>query len=108
LLLFITRTERWFFQPPLPAAALLGAIIATQVLATLMCVLGWLVPAISWRAVGTIWAYNIAWMFILGAVRLATEKIVDHRTAPHLRSAEIVTQSLQPHVPASTTAARAR
>ena len=40
-------------------------------------------------------------MFILGAVRLATEKVVDFRTRHHQRSAAIVTQSLQPHVPGS-------
>ncbi len=101
LLLFVTRTERWFFMPPFPAAPLLGAIVATQVFATLMCAFGWLVPQISWQTIGAVWAYNIVWMFILGAVRLATEKVVDFRTRHHQRSAAIVTQSLQPHVPGS-------
>jgi H+-transporting ATPase len=80
---------------------LLGAIVATQVFATLMCAFGWLVPQISWQTIGAVWAYNITWMFILGAVRLSTEKVVDFRTRHHQRSAAIVTQSLQPHVPGS-------
>jgi H+-transporting ATPase len=101
LLLFVTRSERWFFMRPFPAMPLLGAIVATQVFATLMCAFGWLVPQISWQSIGAVWAYNIAWMFILGAVRLATEKAVDFRTPHHKRSAELVTQSLQPHVPDS-------
>ena len=100
LLLFVTRTERWFFMPPSPAAPLLSAIVLTQILAVLMCAFGWLVPSISWTAIAWVWAYNIAWMFVLGGIRLATERGVDHRTAKRLRSAAIVTQSLQPHVPA--------
>jgi H+-transporting ATPase len=100
LLLFVTRTERWFFLPPFPAAPLFVAIVATQILAVLMCAFGWLVPPISWEMIGWVWVYNIAWMFALGGVRLITEQLVDHSTALHLRSAHIVTQSLQPHVPA--------
>lgn len=99
LLLFITRTERWFFLPPFPAMPLFVAILLTQLLAVLMCGFGWLVPPISWSTIGWVWVYNLAWMVILGAVRLGTEKAVDHRTASHLRSAHLVTQSLQPHVP---------
>jgi H+-transporting ATPase len=107
LLLFVTRTERWFFMPPFPAAPLFIAIVLTQILAVLMCAFGWLVPPISWEVIGWVWAYNIAWMFVLGAVRLTTEKLDDHRTARHLRSGDIVTQSLQPHVPAGPGRVRA-
>jgi H+-transporting ATPase len=107
LLLFVTRTERWFFRPPYPAAPLFAAIVLTQLLAVLMCAVGWLVPPISWTTIGWVWAYNIVWMFVLGGVRLATERMVDHRSAKHRRSAEIVTQSLQPHVPTGATSTRA-
>lgn len=55
----------------------------------------------SARLNGAIWTYTIAWMFILVAVRLATEKVAEFRTRHHQRSAEIITQSLQPHVPGS-------
>jgi H+-transporting ATPase len=40
LLLFVTRTERWFFLPPFPAAPLFIAILLTQILAVLMCAFG--------------------------------------------------------------------
>jgi H+-transporting ATPase len=100
LLLFVTRTERWFFLPPFPAGPLVMAILLTQVLAVLMCAFGWLVSPISWSTIAWVWAYNIAWMFVLGGVRLLTEKLVDHRTVRRERSAALVTQSLQPHVPA--------
>ncbi len=101
LLLFVTRTERWFFLPPFPAAPLFVAIVLTQILAVLMCGFGWLVPPISWEMIGWVWVYNIAWIFVLGGVRLMTERLVDHRTAGHVRSGEIVTRTLQPHVPSA-------
>lgn len=106
LLLFVTRTERWFFLPPFPAGPLAVAIFLTQVLAVLMCAFGWLVPPISWSTIAWVWGYNIAWMFVLGGVRLLTEKLVDHRTPGRQRSAALVTQTLQPHVPAAPAAVK--
>jgi H+-transporting ATPase len=97
LLLFVTRTEKWFFLPPFPAAPLFFAIVATQILAVLMCAFGWLVAPISWGAIAGVWLYNLIWMFILSAVRLATEQLVENRTAKRRRSAEIVTKALHPH-----------
>ena len=96
LLLFVTRSEGWFWTPPRPAAQLFGAILATQVVAVLMCAQGWLVPAIPWAVIGLVWAYNIAWMFVLGGVRLGAERLYDHRTAARQRSAALVTRPLQP------------
>jgi H+-transporting ATPase len=95
LLLFITRTERWFFLRPFPAAPLFLAILFTQILAILMCAFGWLVEPISWQLIAWIWAYNLAWMFLLGAVRMIAERFMDYRTARHMRSLEVVNQSLQ-------------
>jgi hypothetical protein len=40
LLLFVTRTERWFFLPPFPAPPLFFAILLTQIVAVLMCGFG--------------------------------------------------------------------
>ena len=59
LMLFVTRTERWFFLRPFPAAPLFLAILFTQILAVLMCALGWLVEPISWTLIAWIWAYNL-------------------------------------------------
>ena len=80
LLLFVTRSEGWFFRPPFPALPLFAAILATQALAVLMCGFGWLVPAIPWKTIAWVWAYNLVWMFVLGGVRVATERLLDHRT----------------------------
>jgi len=54
--LFITRTERWFFLPPFPAPALFIAIVLTQILAVLMCGFGLFVPPIPWTLIGWVWA----------------------------------------------------
>ncbi|MDD1644595.1 MAG: plasma-membrane proton-efflux P-type ATPase [Methylococcaceae bacterium] len=97
LMLFVTRTERWFFLRPFPAAPLFLAILFTQILAVLMCALGWLVEPISWTLIAWIWAYNLVWMFLLGAVRLETERYIDFRTARNMKSLEVVNQSLQAH-----------
>ena len=101
LLLFVTRADRWFFRPPYPAAPLFGAIVATQVLAVLMCGFGWLVPAIPWKLIAWVWAYNIVWMFVLGVVRVAADRVIEHRTDAQQRSAALVTAPLQANVPAA-------
>jgi H+-transporting ATPase len=94
LLLFITRTERWFFLPPFPAAPLFVAIVATQILAVLMCGFGWLVPSIPWSLIGWVWVYNIAWMFVLGGVRLLTERFATNRITRQENSVKLVNQPL--------------
>ncbi len=94
LLLFVTRTERWFFLPPFPAAPLFVAILLTQAIAVLMCGFGLLVPAIPWSLIGWIWAYNIAWMFVLGGARLITERFSAYHTARQAKSAQLINQEL--------------
>jgi H+-transporting ATPase len=95
LLLFVTRTERWFLLPPFPAAPLVVAILLTQVVAVLMCGFGWLVPSISWTLIGWVWVYNLAWMFVLGGVRLITERFADYRTGTQVASAYLLNQPLR-------------
>ena len=94
LLVFVTRTERWFLQPPYPAPVLFWSIIGTEVLAVLMCKFGYLVEPISWRLIAVVLAYNIAWMFLLGGVRLAAERFANYRTTRFMKSRAMVNQSL--------------
>jgi H+-transporting ATPase len=44
-----------------------------------------------------VWLYNIAWMFVLGGVRLISERFVDYRTARHAASTHLVNQPLRQH-----------
>ncbi|MGJ0507305.1 MAG: plasma-membrane proton-efflux P-type ATPase [Methylocystis sp.] len=71
LMLFVTRTKGPFWMPPFPGIALFCAIVATQIVAALLCVYGVLVPALPWELIGLVWAYNIAWMFIQDLAKLA-------------------------------------
>jgi len=77
LMLFVVRTQKPFWCPPFPNAKLFSAVVATQVVAVLMCGLGWLVPALSWRIIGWVWIYNLAWMLVQDVVKLALVDITD-------------------------------
>jgi H+-transporting ATPase len=58
-------------SPPLPSAPLVLAIVATQVVAVLMCAFGILVPALPWSLVGIVWAYVLVWTILTDLVKLA-------------------------------------
>jgi hypothetical protein len=70
-----------FWRPPLPGSALFWAIVAAQVVAALLRAFGLLVPAISWRLIGFVWVYNLAWMLILDDAKLATYHELAKRAA---------------------------
>ena len=38
---------------------------------------GWLVPPLSWRIIGFVWAYNIVWMIVQDVVKLGLYHILD-------------------------------
>jgi H+-transporting ATPase len=97
LLLLVTRTERWFFLPPFPAARLFIAIVITQILAVALCYFGWLVPAIPLRLIGFVWLYCLAFMFVLGFVRKICERFAAGRTVRETKSVEVVQRPLAPH-----------
>ena len=71
LLLFICRHERWFWERPHPSWKLLCAIITTQLLAVVICLTGFLVPAIGWDLILLVWVQAIIWMFLLNIARRA-------------------------------------
>ena len=71
LMLFVMRTQRSFWRSPYPNAKLFWAIVATQIVAVLMCGFGWLVPALDWSIIGWVWVYNLVWMVVLDLVKLA-------------------------------------
>jgi H+-transporting ATPase len=100
-LLYSTRTAQWFFQRPLPTLPLNAALWATNILAILMCAFGWLVPELSWTAIGWVIAYSAVWLVVMDIIKQATYAFVDYTTSRQRRSTEIVRQSLQPHVPAA-------
>ncbi len=90
LMLLVTRTEKWFFQPPYPAPILLAAIIGTQVFAVLMCGFGWIVEPIAWTLIGWIWLYLLLWLGVMGIIRILLERFLDHRMGERAKHTALV------------------
>lgn len=84
LLLFVTRTRHPFWRPPYPSWQLFSAIVGTQIVGLAFVGLGWLMPAISWTAIGLIWAYDIVWMVLMDLAKLGTYRTIE-RGAHHHR-----------------------
>ncbi len=83
LLLFVVRSRGPFFIPPWPAKPLFLAVVGTQILAVLMCGLGWFVSAIPWTIIGLVWVYMLVWMFVLDLVKLAIYRTLAHGEHRH-------------------------
>ncbi|HEU5247365.1 MAG TPA: plasma-membrane proton-efflux P-type ATPase [Candidatus Udaeobacter sp.] len=77
LMLFVTRTRGPLWKPPCPNPKLFFAIVVTQIAAVFMCSQGWLVPALSWKIIGFVWAYNVVWMIVQDVVKLGLYGILD-------------------------------
>ena len=58
LTIFLTRTRGHFWSIK-PGSALLWSAVATKVLATLIVVYGWLVPAIGWNLALLVWGWSL-------------------------------------------------
>ncbi len=83
LLLFVTRTRHSFWRPPYPSWQLFSAIVLTQIVGLMFVGLGWLMPPISWTAIGLIWAYDIAWMVIMDVAKLGTYRLIGPGASHH-------------------------
>jgi H+-transporting ATPase len=79
LTVFVARTRGRFWSIR-PAWILLGAVIGTQTVATLISVYGILMPSLGWSYAGLVWGYALVWFFIEDQVKLAAYRIFDH---PH-------------------------
>jgi H+-transporting ATPase len=96
LLLFVTRSKKFFLSHPLPSKQLFGAILGTQIFAVLMCGFGWLVPALPWGMIALVWVYVIVWMFVLDVAKLGLYRLVENRAGHHRKLLETVNQNLHP------------
>lgn len=74
LTVFVARTRGPFWSIR-PAYILLGAVIVTQLVATLLSVYGILMPALGWKYAGMVWVYSLGWFFIADVVKLFAYKI---------------------------------
>jgi H+-transporting ATPase len=67
--LFVVRSRSAFWSPPYPAPTLLGAILFTQFLATLLVWSGIFVPSIPLTHIALIWVYASVWMVFADVVK---------------------------------------
>lgn len=83
LTIFVARTRGRFWSHR-PSNLLLGAVIGTQLLATLIVVYGFgLMTPIGWGWAGLVWAYALFWFLVEDQVKLGAYRMLDH-TAPAL------------------------
>jgi H+-transporting ATPase len=81
LTIFLTRTRGPFWSIP-PAKILLGAVIGTQLVATIIAVYGILMPPIGWGWALAVWGYALVWFLINDRVKLSAY----HVLCPPLRT----------------------
>jgi H+-transporting ATPase len=78
LTIFITRTRRSFWSIK-PAPILLGAVLGTQLLATLIAVYGLFMSPIGWGWALVVWGYALAWFLVNDGVKLIAYRIFDQQ-----------------------------
>jgi len=83
LTIFVTRTRGPFWTRPAPAPLLLGAVVGTQALATVIAVYGLLMTPLGWGWAAVVWVYSLFWFLVEDRVKLAAHARLDRRTALH-------------------------
>ena len=86
LTVFVTRTRGPFWSIR-PAPVLLGAVLATQIVATLIAVYGLFMTPIGWGYAGLVWAYSLGWFFLNDRVKLGAYRIFETGGRPLLAKA---------------------
>jgi H+-transporting ATPase len=86
LTIFITRTRDPFWSNR-PSNILLGAVIGTQIAATLITVYGLFMTPIGWGWAAVVWGYALAWFLVNDRIKLAALRILDTSRAPLLLKA---------------------
>ncbi|BCG46586.1 Lead, cadmium, zinc and mercury transporting ATPase [Citrifermentans bremense] len=76
LTIFVTRTERRFWQPPYPASLLFWAAVSTKMAATLFAVYGWFIAPIGWGYALLVWGYALVWFFINDLAKIEVYRLL--------------------------------
>jgi H+-transporting ATPase len=86
LTIFVARTRDRFWRSR-PAPILIGAVVGTQLLATLIAVFGIFMTPIGWGPAALVWCYAVAWLFINDEVKVLTVRWLDtHPTKTPIRA----------------------
>jgi H+-transporting ATPase len=83
LTVFVARTRGPFWSIP-PARVLLGAVIGTQFVATLIAVYGLLMAPIGWYLAGIVWGYTLILFLFQDRVKLLARRIFKLQSPPTL------------------------
>ncbi len=74
LTIFLTRTEGPFWSSK-PAPILVGAVVGTQLLATIIAAFGVFMAPIGWTWAAFVWGYALVWFFINDLVKQGAYRI---------------------------------
>jgi H+-transporting ATPase len=77
LTVFVARTKGPFWSVK-PAKPLLFAVIATQLVATVITVYGILLPAMGWRLALLVWGYALAFFVIADFAKVRLYRLLNH------------------------------
>jgi len=77
LTIFVARTKGHFWSVK-PAKPLLFAVIATQVVATIITVYGILLPAMGWGLAALVWGYALLLFVITDFAKVRLYKLLNH------------------------------
>ena len=78
LTIFVTRTRRSFWSIK-PAPILLGAVLGTQFVATLIAVYGIFMYPLGWSWALAVWGYALIWFLVNDRVKLLAYRILDQQ-----------------------------
>ena len=81
---FLARTKRHFWSIK-PAKSLLGAVIITQLIATLITVYGFLLPKMGWGLAGFIWLEAAIVFVVSDFIKVGFYKMLDHENVKFKR-----------------------
>ena len=80
LTIFLTRTRGPFWSIR-PAKILWGAVLGTQIVATLIAVFGIFMAPLSWKWAAFVWGYASLWFLLNDRVKLLAYRILDRTKA---------------------------
>jgi H+-transporting ATPase len=77
LTLFVARTKSYFWSVK-PAKPLFLAVISTQIIATLITVYGFLLPAMGWKLALFVWGYALVAFVITDFLKVQAYSLLNH------------------------------
>ena len=95
LTIFLTRTRGPFWSIR-PAKILWGAVVGTQIIATLIAVYGVFMTPLGWGWTMFVWGYAIAWFLVNDRIKLLAYRILDPTNASSIKRTPIELPAVAP------------